>query len=169
MNDDFVRSLGPFENVEDFKKKLKENLKLEKENNLKEKTRLTIMEKIMDETKTEIPEIFVESELNKIIYKMESDISAMGLKFEDYLKHINKTMEDLRKEFHADALKRAKLSLVLSKIAETEKLYPEEAEIKKEVEMILQHYKDADPERAKLHVENVLTNEKVFQFLENQN
>ena len=37
-----------------------------------------------------------------------------------------------------------------------------------EVAKILEHYKDADPLRAKIHAENVLTNEKVFQFLENQ-
>ena len=41
-------------------------------------------------------------------------------------------------------------------------------EVAKEVANILEHYKDADPERAKLHAENVLTNEKVFQFLESQ-
>ena len=33
---------------------------------------------------------------------------------------------------------------------------------------ILEHYKDADPERAQMHAENVLTNEKIFQFLETQ-
>ena len=38
--------------------------------------------------------------------------------------------------------------------------------IAKEVTQILEHYKDADPERARMHVENVLTNEKIFVFLE---
>ncbi len=168
FNNDFVRSLGPFKDIEDFKTKLKENIKREKENQQKEKTRLQIVEKILDKTETDLPEILVESELQKILYRMESDITAMGLKFEDYLSHIKKTKEDLTKDFRPDAEKKALLALVLNKIAETEKIAADPAQVAEEVAHILEHYKDADPERAQMHAENVLTNEKVFQFLENQ-
>ncbi|MEK7572569.1 MAG: trigger factor [Patescibacteria group bacterium] len=168
FNDEFVKALGPFENMEDFKKKLKENIKLEKENQLKEKTRLKIVEKIIEGSEIDIPEILVEIELDKILYKMESDIVQMGLKFEDYLKHLNKTKEDLRKEFRNDGEKKAKLALVLNKISEVEKIIADEKEVEKEVENILTHYKDADPARAKVYAQNVLTNEKVFTFLEKQ-
>ena len=168
FNDEFVQALGPFKDVEDFKTKLKENIKLEKINQVKEKTRLKIVEKIIDESKVELPEILIEVELDKILYRMESDITQMGLKFEDYLKHINKTIEDIRKEFRNDAEKKAKLALVLNKISETENIKADPEQVANEVAMILEHYKDADPERAQMHAENVLTNEKVFQFLENQ-
>ncbi len=167
-NDEFVRSLGPFENIADFTEKLKANIKLEKENGLKEKTRLKIIEKIIEDSKMELPDILVEVELDKIMYRMESDISQMGLKFDDYLTHIKKTVEDLRKDFRADAEKKAKLGLVLNEISKTENIKADSEQVDKEVAMILEHYKDADPERARLHAENVLTNEAVFQFLEKQ-
>ena len=168
FNDEFVKALGPFEGIEDFKEKLKVNIKLEKENQLKEKTRLKIVEKIISESDIDLPNILVEVELDKILFRMESDITQMGLKFEDYLKHMNKTTEDLRKEFRKDAEKKAKLGLVLNEISKLEKLIADEDQVNKEVAHILEHYKDADPERAKLHAENVLTNEKVFAFLETQ-
>lgn len=168
FNDDFVRSLGPFKDVADFKEKLKENLKLEKQNNQKEKTRLNIVEKIVENTEIDLPEILVEIELEKILYRMESDITQMGLKFEDYLKHLNKTKEDLKKDFRGDAEKKAKFSLILNEIAKNEKITADPEQVAKEVAAILEHYKDADPERAQAHAENVLTNEKIFQFLENQ-
>jgi len=167
LNDEFVKILGPFLNVEDFKNKLKENIKLEKENQAKEKTRIEIIEKIIEGSTIDVPEVLVEIELDKILYQMESDITQMGLKFEDYLKHLNKTAEDLRKEFRKDAEKKAKLSLILNEIAKTEKITPDEEQVTKEVEHLLKVYKDADPERAKIHAENILTNEKIFQFLEN--
>ena len=167
LNDEFVKALGPFTNVEDFNNQLKENIKLEKENQQKEKTRLKIIEKIIDESTMDVPEILVSIELDKILYKMESDITAMGLKFEDYLKHLNKTKEDLRKEFRNDAEKKAKLALILNEIAKMEKITADPEQIAREVAHILEHYKDADPERAQMHAENVLTNEKIFQFLEN--
>jgi FKBP-type peptidyl-prolyl cis-trans isomerase (trigger factor) len=168
FNDEFVQALGPFTNVEDFKTKLKENIKLEKENLQKEKTRIKIIEKIITDSALEVPAILIEIELDKILFRMESDITAMGLKFEDYLKQLNKTVGDLRKEFRNDAEKKAKLGLILNEISKTEKISADEEEVASEVAHILEHYKDADPGRAKIHAANVLTNEKIFQFLENQ-
>jgi FKBP-type peptidyl-prolyl cis-trans isomerase (trigger factor) len=168
FNDEFVKALGPFKDVQDFKVKLKENIKIEKDNQQKEKTRLKILEEILAKTVLEVPEILIEMELSKILQRMESDITQMGIKFEDYLKHLNKTLEDLRKEFRNDAEKKAKLALVLSEMAKIEKIEAPEEEVANEVAHILEHYKDADPERARMHAENVLTNEKIFQFLESQ-
>ena len=168
FNDEFVRALGPFKDIQDFKNKLRENIKLEKENAQKEKTRLKIVEKIIDDSMLDVPELLTKLEVDKIIYRMESDVSQMGLKFEDYLKHLKKTVEDLRKEFQKDGEKKAKLSLILNEIAKIEKITADEEQVAKEVAYILEHYKEADPERARMHAENVLTNEKIFQFLENQ-
>ena len=153
--------------MEDFKNKLKENIKIEKENTRKEKTRLKIIEEIIDKAELEVPEILINLELDKILYKMESDITQMGLKFEDYLKHLSKTKENLRGEFKKDGEKKAKLALILNEIAKVEKIIADEEAVAKEVANILEHYKDADPTRARMHAENVLTNEKIFSFLEN--
>ena len=168
LNDEFVKGLGPFTGVEDFKTKLKENIKLEKENQVKEKTRIKIIDKILEESSMEVPEILIELELDKILHRMESDITQMGLKFEDYLKHLNKTPEDLRKDFRTDAEKKAKLTLALSEIAKAENITADAEQVAKEVAAILEHYKEADPERAEMHAQQVLTNEKIFQFLESQ-
>lgn len=168
LDDEFVKALGPFENVEDFKVKLRENIKLEKENLAREKNRLKIIEEIIEGSTIDVPELLIDAELGKILYRMESDISQMGLKFEDYLKHIKKSVDDLKKDFRPDAVKRSKLSLVLNEIAKIEKLEPSKEDVEREVAHLIEHYKDADPERARMHAENVLTNERVFQFLESQ-
>ena len=140
----------------------------EKENQIREKTRLKIIEAIIKETEIDLPEILAEIELEKMMHRMESDIAQMGLKFEDYLKHLNKTADDLKKEIRPDAEKKAKLGLILNEIAKAEKFAADKEQVDREVAHILEHYKDADPERARIHAENVLSNEKVFVFLENQ-
>lgn len=168
FNDEFVQALGPFENTADFTEKLKENLKLEKTNLVREKTRLKIMEAIIEATTIEVPEIIVALETEKILYRMESDITAMGMNFDDYLKHLNKTKEDLKKEFEKDAEKKAILSLILNQIAKAENLVPNQEDVEKEVAHIMEHYKDADKSRAEAYAHNLLTNEKIFQFLEGQ-
>lgn len=165
-NDEFVQSLGEFKDIADFRTKLEENLKIEKQNLVREKTRLKIIEDIIEKSEIDLPEVLVDLEIDKILYRMESDVAAMGMQFEEYLKHLNKSAEDLRKEFRNDGEKRAKLALVLNEISKAEKILADEEAVAKEVAHILEHYKDADPERARIHAENMLTNEKIFQFLE---
>jgi trigger factor len=103
-----------------------------------------------------------------MLYRLEADITNVGLKFEDYLKQINKTEADLRNEWRADAEKRAKLQMIIHSISEKEKLAPTEEEIEKDVLKITEMYKDADPARARAYVEQMMENEKVFNFLEKQ-
>jgi FKBP-type peptidyl-prolyl cis-trans isomerase (trigger factor) len=100
--------------------------------------------------------------------QLEDDILRMGGNIPEYLKHIKKTMEDLKKDWEPDATKRAKLQLILNKIASEEKIFVPEMKVEEEVKHILDHYKEADPTQARIYVETVLTNEKVFQFLADQ-
>ena len=81
---------------------------------------------------------------------------------------MNKTRDDYRKEVRTYGEKKAPLALILNEIAKAEKISPDPEELAREVAAILEHSKDADPERAQMHAENVLTNEKIFQFLESQ-
>ncbi len=168
LSDEYVKKLGDFKDVADFKEKIKENIKAEKEFRAKDKRRLEIIESIMDRTPVEVPEILIHSESHKMLHKMRADIEGMGMKYDDYLKAINKTEEDLEKDFHKDAEKRAKLQLVVAEIAKAEGLTPDPAKVAEEVKKVTEIYKDADPENARLYIENVFTNEEVFKFLENQ-
>ncbi len=168
LDDEYVKTLGGFTDLEDFKKKVRENVLQEKTFRAKDKKRLEIIEAIIADTKLEVPEVLVDSEVHKMIHKMRSDIEGMGLKYEDYLKNINKTEEDLHKDFEADALKRAKLQLIVAEIAKEEKLSAPKEAVDAEVKKVTEIYKDADPENARLYIESVLTNEEVFKFLEDQ-
>lgn len=169
LDDEYVKSLGKFENVSDFKSKFKDQLLDEKKWQEKEKIRIAILEKILEDMKVEVPDVLVSFEENKIIEKLESDIANMGLDWNDYLKRIGKTEDDIRKEFHGDAEKRAKLSLAIEKIGKEEKLAPTEEEIENNVKDLMSKYEGVDPLRARLYVEEVLRNQKVLEFLENLN
>jgi FKBP-type peptidyl-prolyl cis-trans isomerase (trigger factor) len=168
FDDAFVKTFGEFASTDAFKDKIRGNLKMEKEVIEKDKLRLAIVEELLKETSGDIPEILIQSETDKILYKLEADITNMGFKFDDYLVQIKKTEEELRKEWRTDAEKRAKLQLTIHNISNKENLKPTEEEIEKEVTNIVTMYKDADPVRARAYVENMMENEKVFQFLESQ-
>jgi len=168
FNDEFAKSFGDFANAEAFKTKISENLKIEKVTEQKDKLRLSIVEELVKQTEGEIPEILIENETDKIMYRLQADVTNMGFKFEDYLKQIGKTEEEMRKEWREDAEKRAKLQMIIRNISEKENIKPTEEEIVKDVTNITTMYKDADPARARAYVEQMLENEKVFAFLEQQ-
>ncbi len=166
FNDEFVRGLGDFKDIEDFKTKVREMIGENKKDEAREKMRIKIADAILEEVKVEMPEIMIQSELDRTQVQFEQDIERMGFKMEDYLKHAKKSIEDIRKEWRPHAEKKAKLQLVLNAISEKENLKPTKEEIDAEVNHIVAHYKDADRERAAVYADTVLTNEKVFQFLE---
>lgn len=166
FNDALVKTLGAYTSVEDFKAKLREDIKKHKERQSAEKKRVEMGERIIKASIIPLPGILVESELDKMLAQMEGDIERMGLKFEDYLKHLGKSREDIRKEWSVDAEKRAKLQLILNKIASTENIMPDAQEVEAESVHLLEHYKDADPLRIRMYIESVLQNEAVFKFLE---
>ena len=166
LDDAFAQSLGQFATVADLKAKLKENMTAEKAQKAKEARRGKIIESLLEKTSVAIPAIFVESELEKIMGQMRDDIGRVGMQFDDYLKRVGKTEEDIRGEFREQAKKRAKLQLVLNKIAEEEKVEADPEAVETEMKHALEHFPDARPDLVKVHIETVLRNEKVLQLLE---
>lgn len=151
---------------EDLRTKAKENLVEEKKFRAKEKYRLTLVENLVKVTELSIPKIMVEQELGHMLAQFRSDVANHGMKWDEYLKSINKTEDEIKNEWEVKAEARVKSELIMFKIGETEKLEPTKEELEHEVAHIMSHYKDADPMRVRLYVYEQLKNQKVFEFLE---
>jgi trigger factor len=168
MNSDFLKMIGNFKDTEDLRIKVKESLLQEKELKEKDKRRISLLEEIITSGTIEIPKIIVEGELDKMTAQFKDDFARSNIPLEDYLKQINKTEKDLRDEWKETAVKRAKSQIILNTIAKEENIKPNEEEVKKEMEHILSHHKDADRFRVRMYVETFMTNELVFKFLEEE-
>ena len=167
LNDEFAQSFGgEFKTLSDLTGKVKENLTLEKEQKLREKRRTAIMEKLVAETKAELPEVIIESELNSMLAQMRADITRFGGTWEDYLTHTKKTEDEIKTSWKEDAYKRAMSQILIHKIAQAEKLTATEEEVEVELVRLLATVQDADEERAKAYLYQALTNDKVLKFLE---
>ncbi len=169
LNDEFAKIIGGFESLDILKGKIKESITNEKKIKAREKNRLKIMEQIIEKSDINLPQILVDNEVSRMISEFGSNLENMGIRLEDYLKEIKKSIDDFKVEWKAEAEKRAKIQLILKKISEEEKLSVDEEKIKKESEAILNQYKDADKSVVDSYVRNVLLNERVWQFLEEQN
>jgi len=169
LTDEIVKELGQpgqFENVEDFKKNLREHLAIEKEREVNAAHRAKVTDAVIEETKVDLPAVLVDSEIDQMFAQMDEDIKRAGLKMEDYLEHIKKTREDLITEWKPAAEKRATLQLVLNEIAKVEEVKPDEKLMEEQVKALKEQYKDADEARVKVYVASILTNEAVMKLLE---
>ncbi len=169
LTDELVKTLGQpgqFTDITDFKAKLREHLEIEKKRDGVAKHRAKITDTIIEATTVELPQIVIDSELNQMFAQMNEDLERANLKMEDYLKHINKTQDDMKQEWTPAAEKRAKLQLVLNEIAKAENITPDETQLDVQVNQLLEQYKDADKHRVRVYVASVMTNEAVMKMLE---
>lgn len=171
ITEEWVKELGKFENIEDFKKKITENLKSEKEAKNVEKRRIAIIEAILEKSDIEVPDMMVDYEVDKMMHEFEGNIAMTGMAFDEYLKSIGKTKEDYKKEWRDQGFKRAQTQLMLNDIAATEKIEAEDGMIQSEVEKIMHQYKDQkgiDENNVRAYVATILTHQKVFEFFDKQ-
>ncbi len=166
VDEAFVSSFGPFKTVEEFRTKIKENLMHEAEQATRDARRVNILDAVVKETTFEVPEIVLASEQEKMLAQIEADVARSGASMDDYLKHIQKTKEDLKKEFAPEAEKRARFQLVLNAIARKENILPTEAEVEAEAQKFMAMYPSADLNRTRAYADMMLTNEKVLAMLE---
>ncbi|MDO8604048.1 MAG: trigger factor [bacterium] len=168
ITDELAQKFGPFKDVAEFRTKIRESIAHEKTTRAREKKRMQIMEKVADGITTKLPQVLIDGELERMIGQFKHDVEQMGMKFEDYLATTKKTIEEMRKEWTSDAEKRAKVQIALNEISLLEKIEPLADDIERESKFFLEKYPDTDPARVRLHLSMMLTNEKVFQFLEAQ-
>lgn len=173
LNDEFAKNLGRFENIEALKNNIKEGLLMEKERQAKEVWRAKVLQEIVKRSEVELPEIMVQAELHKMEDEFKGNLAQMGLPYEEYLKNIKKTEEEVKKEWLPKAKERAQAGLVLRRLAEEEKIETTDLEAEEEVNHIIKHYPDWDAVKTKIdmvqlleYTKGRLKNEKVFEALE---
>ncbi len=166
LDDTYVKTLGDFDSVDAFKAKLRENIQKEKERETKDKKRVAIMEAIATKSGIELPQVILDQELSRMEDEFSHEVSRMGMTIDSYLKAVQKTREDMQKDWKPDAEKRAKVQLLIAKIAEAEKITPDREAILRDSKPLLEQYPDAAPERIEGYLAMLQTNEKVFQMLE---
>jgi trigger factor len=166
LNDEFAQSFGDnFKTLEDLKNKIKENLTLEKKAKIQDKERNHILERLVKETKSSLPEILITEELGRMKSQMMGDVERFGGKWDEYLVQIKKTEEDLAKDWRETAEKRILSQLILNEIAKQEKIEASKEEIDVEAIRILSEMPEANENHVNSYVHQMILNEKVMKFL----
>lgn len=173
IDDAFAQSLGSFETLEAFKKKLSEGILEEKQGKLKEEGRTAILDALVSQATIEFPDILVEEELNRMEHEFQSQVEMMGIPFEQYLEHAKKSREALRTDWKEQAKKRLAAGIILEQLAKEDEIEVAAQEIEEAMNQTLQYYKRVKDAEKNINLEQLyastrgrLRNEKVFERLE---
>jgi len=174
INDEWVKTLGKFTDVESLKADIKKGITEEKEIAQKQQRREEVIKKILEKTTFEVPEVLVEREVGFMMDNIKSRVnSELQISLEQYLTQIKKTEEELKKDFKKIAEERVKGFLVLHQITKDEKIEAGEEEINQKIEELLNQYpdkemarKNMDMEEAKMYIEDELKREKIFKLFD---
>lgn len=168
INDEFAKSFGSFKDLSELRAKIKENILKEKDQNETDKRRIAIMDSIIAEAKFDVPAIILQSEQDKMIAQIESDVTRSGMEFDAYLKQVNKNRADLAEEFKTEAERRARFQMIINAIAKDMELKISDEEVDKEAEKLMAQYPGADLARTKAYADMILVNERILSMLESQ-
>ena len=147
LNDSFAQSVGPtFKNLADLRQNTKEGILMEKRLQEKEKSRLKILEELINQSKVEIPQVMIDKTRAQI------EKERPGAKAGD---------------LEAAAKKRIKMQLITYKIAQLEELHPTKEEVEEELAKLPKQEK-IDISKFYDYIYDVLQNKKVFEFLDKQ-
>ncbi|MBN1325991.1 trigger factor [Candidatus Falkowbacteria bacterium] len=172
LNDEFAKTLGA-PTIAELKKQIEHNLEHEEHHKEEERVETELLNKLIDKSQVgEIPDTLINSEAAKMVQELQSNVAMQGLKFEDYLKHLNKTPDQLKLDFAPQAIKRIKAALITRTIFFNEKMEISEADTDKEIEA-MSHYYQNNPDIIKSlktpeyrdYIKNVIGNRKVMEYL----
>jgi len=173
VNDEFAKQLGAFETLTALKASMKEGAIMEKTEEEKQRVRGEILEKIAEKSKFEMPEAMVAYEQDRLVHDFKHRVEdATKISFEEYLKTVNQTEEQIKDTYKKEAEKRLRGFLVLRELGKLEKVEVSEKEVEEEVAKSVKNYSKEqlakiDINELKEYTKGVIQNEKIFTLLEN--
>jgi len=172
VDEEFAKSLGR-EGLASMRERIFTNLKARGE----EKARLEFEQKVVDTavelSEVEYPPVLIDREIDRLLNEEARNFVEGARGLENYLRSINKTIDDHREELRPVASQRALRSLVLEKVAEAEKVEVSASEIDDEIEKMVKDAGEQAEEMRKLFnssqarepIKNFLVNRKTVERL----
>ena len=92
-----------------------------------------IITKVVENSQIDFPEVMVRERVDERLHELQEELRNRKLNLEDYLKHVNKNLEELRAEFGEEAKQGLKVNLAIYEIVEKEDIKVEDDAVDEEI------------------------------------
>ena len=161
LTDAFAKELdAEVETIEALKAKIKETTKAQKEADAEGALRDELVEKAAANAEVEIPEVMINTEIDRMVQEFGQRLQMQGMTLELYYQFSGQDEAALRAQMKEDAANRVRISLVLEAIAAAENVTVSEEDVNAEIEkMTAQFGMTADQIKTALGGTAVLEND----------
>ena len=134
INDEFIKDAAGAESVEAYKTEVRERMIKNNEERSDRELEDEMIKTITADTTVKVPDALVNNQIDRMVQEMSYRLSYQGLKLEDYLKYVGKTMDEYREGYRTQAEDIVKSQLVIEKIIEDEKIDATDADVEARLE-----------------------------------
>jgi trigger factor len=125
LDDEFAKDIGEYQNLEELKDKIREDLKREGEESTRRDLENQLIERLIDANPFDVPRSMVEGQIDYFVADTKIRLASQGLAFND----VGVEEGRLRKDFEEAAVKRVKGRLILEKISALEEISAKDEEV----------------------------------------
>ena len=116
INDELAKDISEFDTIEELKNSIKEKQEEQNKTRAKYETEDEVIKAVCEEAKVEIPSGMIETETDHMVQDINTRLSYQGMNIDQYLKMMNKTMDEFRAEYKEQAEIAVKSRLVLEAV-----------------------------------------------------
>jgi trigger factor len=173
LNDDFAKELGEFNNLDQVRKQIRENIDAEKRHSAEREAKDKLVADLLKRNEFEVPESLVDRQIDLRLERGLRALAAQGMKMEDMKKM---DLPRLRAGQREQALQDVKSTLLLERVADLENIQVSDDEVNRELEALARQSKQtSEAVRARLtedggldRIRNRIRSEKTLDFLYHQ-
>ncbi|MFL2664711.1 MAG: trigger factor [Dehalococcoidia bacterium] len=137
LDDKFVSSIAQdISTVKEFKSRIKQNLKLRSEENLKRILEDKILDYMIGNSKFEISPMIIEQSANNSMEEQEKQFSQYNINYDQYLSGVGKSREEILEETKKTSEINIKKMLVLEEYTKNKKINVSDKDINKEIDLL---------------------------------
>ncbi|HZT13649.1 MAG TPA: trigger factor, partial [Candidatus Baltobacteraceae bacterium] len=140
LDDALAKEVAGHETLDELKEDIRKRLQAAAEARVRRQMGNSLVDTLVQAYDFPLPATLVEREVESMLTEGASAAARMGLTFDDYLKAVDKTEDQLRDEFRPEAEKRVKATLILEAIAKAEKITASPADIQAELASLARQY-----------------------------
>ena len=141
LNDEFAQDVSDFDTIAEYKDDLKNKIADRKSREAKAKQEDEAIAKIIEDSKMDIPDAMVDTQVNRMVEDFAQRLQQQGLSVEQYFQYTGMTADKIMEEMKPEAVKRIKNSLVLEAVAKAENIEVSEEEFEAELQKMADMYK----------------------------
>lgn len=160
LDDEFAKDVGEFDTLEELRADVLNNLKQAAEERARQQMRSEVVSKAVENAEVELPEEMVDNRVEEMVKDMERRLMTQGLLLEDYLKHTNSSLEQLKEKMRPEAERTEKTALVLDAIAKKEGIEVTDDDLGEKIKEMAEQYRQ-DPETLR----NILEKQNQLDYL----